>query len=179
MALNSNWDTDDFNNAENHLNKQVTRVYICAYKNENNEGADGLPPTNHWATFLQTGNPESIRLDMAPGYGTDGTRGKIRITMQDYIYTYDAIKTLGFDVVRNTMAQEFCDAINERGRERYNFTNELEGCRYWIYTILSDWESRGLLAEGTSTEAWAALSLYWRNPSGSEERTVAQGTFRN
>lgn len=83
MTLNSNWDTDYFEDAETHLGEVVDKVFICAHKNENNDGDDGQPPTNHWSTFLRINDEKSVELDMAPGYGTDGTRGKIVIAKKN------------------------------------------------------------------------------------------------
>ncbi len=53
-----------------------------------------------------------------------------------------------------------------------------EGCRYWIYTIISDFAAAGLIGSGSGQVTWDAVSYYWRHPSGSELREVGRGVFR-
>src|SRR6266536_4191332 len=174
--MNNNWDTDKLNAA--HLTHRVTAVVICGYTNEENAGdADGNPPTNHWAAFLPRSQGGSVRLDMMPGYGSDGLRGKIEIASKDYTSTQNAIKTLSFPVIAQATVKTITDKINEKGRDRYTFTEEEEGCRYWIGTLISDLEAASIIPTGSGKDALEELSCYWRYPSGSEPRAVKQGTF--
>lgn len=64
-------------------------------------------------------------------------------------------------------------------RQKYIFTEEMEGCRFWIYTVISDLESGGIIDPGSATSAWEAVSYYWRFPEGCEVRAVKQGRFRS
>ncbi|KAF1961360.1 hypothetical protein CC80DRAFT_522810 [Byssothecium circinans] len=161
--------------------RQVTTVHICGYRNEDNEGdEDGNPPTNHWAVSLQLDSGGFVMLDMAPGYGSDGRRGKIHLASlasKEDMHTQDTIKTLSFLLKAHTTVENITKLINSKGRERYTFTEEEEGCRFWVYTFISDLEAAGYVDAGSEQSSWTAVSYYWRNPSGYEARTVKEGTF--
>jgi hypothetical protein len=157
----------------------VSHVHICAYVNEKNEGdEDGNPPTNHWAIFLQVGKGASVRLDMAPGYGSDGLRGKIEVSSKKYVTTWNSIKTLTFETDGKTKVETVARLISENGLERYTFTEKMEGCRYWISIFVSKLEAAGILPSGSAEKVTEAVSSYWRSPTGSESRKVEKGTFR-
>src|SRR4051812_31775305 len=121
--MNNNYDTDNFD-AE-YLQFQVVIIHICGNKNEKNEGdEDGNPPTNHWNVFLQLAEGDSVRLDMTPGYGSDGLRGKIELAYKRYEHTQNSMKTLSFPVKIYATVQTIIQVINSRGRDRYRFTKE-------------------------------------------------------
>lgn len=174
----ANYDLDHFNSEQ--LSFQVLAIHICGYRNLNNKGdEDGAPPTNHWATFLELPKEISVRLDMAPGYGSDGRRGKIELASETYIFSPNAAKTVSYAMKRDTTVQNIKDVIDAKGRDKYTFTEEWEGCRHWVYTLISDLEAEGIIEAGSAVVAWDAVSHYWRYPSGCEQREVKKGTFRS
>lgn len=173
----ANYDLDNFYSEQ--LSSQVAAIHICGFRNVDNKGdEDGNSPTNHWAAFLELLDEHSVRLDMAPGYGSDGQRGKIELASKTYAYTQNAIKTVSYAMKKYVTVQNIKDVIDAKGRDKYTFTEELEGCRYWIYTLILDLEAEGIIEAGSAVVAWNAVSSYWRHPSGSEQREVKQGTFR-
>ncbi|KAI1506104.1 hypothetical protein F5X99DRAFT_404150 [Biscogniauxia marginata] len=175
--MDHNWDTDHFNNKD--LTQKVLKIHICAYINDENSGDDdGNPPTNHWAVFLQLPGDSSVRLDMVPGYGSDGRTGKIDIASKEYEYTDKAIWMVTFAIAEGVTVRTIVRMINQNQRQKYTFTEEWEGCRYWIYVILADLEAAGIIEEHSSASAWGALSNYYINPTGFQPREVKQGTFR-
>lgn len=174
--MNSNYDDDRFQPA--HLHSQIGSIHICGYINHENAGdEDGNPPTNHWGAFLELSQGGSVRLDMAPGYGSDGLRGKIDISSKEYSLTNNAIKTLTFPLTAEATVSTIIEIINSNGRDRYKFTEEWEGCRFWMFTFISDLEASGIVSSGSGDATWDAVSFYWRNPHGCEPREVKQGTF--
>lgn len=99
-------DIDSFNPLDYNMN--ATSIHICAYVNESNVGdEDGNPPTNHWAAFLELKDNRSICIDMGPGYGSDGLRGKIALASRDCNHTQNAIKSLTFMVLGSVTVQMF------------------------------------------------------------------------
>lgn len=94
-----------------------------------------------------------------------------------YTGTYNSIKTLTFDTVEQPKVQKIFDLILDRGRDRFKFAGNKEGCRHWVYTMISDMEAAGLIRPESSPAAWDILSKYWRIESGSDERPVEGGTF--
>ncbi|KAL2868051.1 uncharacterized protein BJX67DRAFT_350958 [Aspergillus lucknowensis] len=61
------------------------------------------------------------------------------------------MKTLTFPLRAQAMVHTIIDFINSKGHDRYMFTEEQEGCRFWLFTFISDWRlvvSYRLAAEG-------------------------------
>lgn len=175
--MERDFEIDGLNSSD--LTKQVVKVSICGYVNKDNTSdQDGNPPTNHWAAFLQLTGPSSVRLDMMPGWGSNGLRGKIELTSKNYPLTNNAIKTLDFTTVGAPTVQQIVDLIIKNGRQKYTFAEEEEGCRYWIYTFAGDLQDAGLISDGSKEETWDAVSKYWKHPTGSEPRTVKEGRWQ-
>ncbi|EQL00641.1 hypothetical protein G6O67_005491 [Ophiocordyceps sinensis] len=176
--MDGNWDLEGFD--DDDRNKPVVRVNICAYVNEQNAGDDdGNSPTNHWAIFLELPKQHSVSLDMAPGYGSDGRRGKILVSSRRQQITDNAIRTLPFGVAQGTSVQTITNVISTNNRQKYTFTEEMEGCRLWVYTIISDLETARIVDPGSMALTWEEVSYYWRYPKGHEARAVKQGEFRS
>lgn len=176
--MDDDWDQDHF--TKDDLDLSVVSIHICAYENEKNEGdEDGNSPTNHWAIFLEISEKHSVRLDMAPGYGDDGRRGKIQVASKTYQVTAHAIRTLAFETVDGTTVRTITNLISSNKRQKYTFSEEFEGCRFWVFTIISDLEGAGLLNPGSGQLALEAVSYYWRSPDGQEFRDVKQGAFQS
>ncbi|KAK7920108.1 hypothetical protein PG985_008130 [Apiospora marii] len=178
----TNWDLEV---SDDELQKAVVqRIHLCALRNEFNEGSDDQPPTNHWVICLETAPSSSIMLDMAPGYGEDGLRGKILVTaIRDRAYTDETLRNFPYELLDRdrqsptTTAAEILRLIQARGRHKYTFSPEWEGCRYWISVVVDDLETEGIVGAGTAKEALEQLSQYWRCPDGSEAREMRKGGF--
>ncbi|KAG6015663.1 hypothetical protein E4U43_004972 [Claviceps pusilla] len=110
--MDSNWKKDHLKDED--LKKTVTQMHLCAYINPNNEGDEEYPPTNHWVVFLETSSTHSVRIDMGPGYGSDGLRGRITISSKSYTYTDKAIHKLSFPPNDKTKVQDIVRVINKK-----------------------------------------------------------------
>jgi hypothetical protein len=75
-----------------------------------------------------------------------------------------AIRTLSFRVVQKISAQTITDLISTNKRQKYNFTDEMEGCRFWVYSIISDFEGGGIVDHGSAASTLNTVSYYWRYP---------------
>ncbi|CAK7263131.1 hypothetical protein SEPCBS119000_000326 [Sporothrix epigloea] len=175
--MDRNWDGDKFDPED--LKHTVQKVHLCAYINEHNEGDGEEPPTNHWATFLEISPTHSVMMDMAPGYGSDGLRGKIELSTERYKYPDDTIHVVSLEPAGKPTVQDIVGLINDNGLQKYTFTPEWEGCRFWVFTVVSNLEKKGSVPPGSAEATWKAVSYYYRNPSGHEPRIVRQGTFRS
>lgn len=73
------------------------------------------PITGQPFSSLKNG-ARSVGTDMAPGCGSDGQRGKIILTSNDFAHTEDAIKTISFRITgtSTTTVQTFIGLINEK-----------------------------------------------------------------
>lgn len=152
------WDTDKLE--PNDLSKLVTHLHACAHSNESNLGdADfQLPPTNHWSIFLQLGPQLSVRLDMTAGYGENGLRGKIDVQSKGYAKTFHDIKTLSFQPASGTTVKSILDMMSGNGLDKYAFTENLEGCRYWTMRVISTLDGAGILPPGSGQQAAQAMA---------------------
>ncbi|KAG6018012.1 hypothetical protein E4U54_007808 [Claviceps lovelessii] len=174
--MDNNWNQNHFKDED--LKKIVTHIHLCAYINSNNAGDEEYPPTNHWVVFCETSSTHSVRINMGPGYGSDGLRGKITISSKTYIYTNNAHHRLSLPVNGRTKIQDIIRVINKNGLQRYQFNPKCEGCRFWTYTLISYLEQEGIIESGGANQAWNAVCYYYFDPSGYEKREVAEGTFR-
>ena len=176
MPLSHHFGTSRFDELD--LEATVEKVHLCGYANENNAGdVDGRPPTNHWTIFLQLDVNRSVKLDMIPGDGDDGLLGLIVLESKKYHMTNKKIKSLTFIPQFTLLVKDVIALITEKGRERYTFTEEEEGCRFWICTIVQDLEDAGKIPKESAIESVRTLSRYWAFPSGSSPRVMEAGTF--
>lgn len=176
--FNNNWELDNL--ITDNLTATVDQIHLCALRNDLNEGdGEDEPPTNHWTMCLQITPQASVMLDMAPGYGSDGLRGKIETASSAESYTKETLKAFSFKPIKSTTVGDIMKLITDNKRDAFNFSPEWEGCRFWMSVLMSDFENAGLVELGSAAVAKEALLMYWRNPEGSEARVVREGTFRN
>lgn len=176
--LDNNWDSDSFDPQK--MTSTVEDIHLCALRNDLNEGDDelGNPPTNHWVVCLQTSLTSSVMLDMAPGYGSDGLRGKIEVSALSQPYTDETLRVFSFKPTQTMTTEQFLAYISEKGRQKFTFHPSWEGCRFWISVLMADWEELQLVAAGSASSAKEALTKYWVNPEGSQPREMNEGVFR-
>ncbi|KAJ5712868.1 uncharacterized protein N7483_010049 [Penicillium malachiteum] len=114
---------------------------------------------------------------MSPGYGSNGQRGKIHLSSNPDALTDQFIRSVSIPTTTQATVRTITDSIDSNGRDRYRFTAEWEGCKFWIFTLISDLEAAGFVASGSANAVWGEVSQYWRNPAGSEPREVSRGVF--
>lgn len=176
-SLDNNWDVDNFDPQK--MSAIIEDIHLCALRNDLNEGDElGNPPTNHWVVCLQISPTSSVMLDMAPGYGSDGLRGKIEVVTLSQPYTDETLRAFSFKPTKTLTIDQFLARISERGRQKFNFHSSWEGCRYWISVLMADWEEMQLVAPGSASSAKEVLMKYWVNPEGSYPREMHEGGFR-
>ena len=176
MKFSDHFGTSSFE--EFDLEEVVEKVHLCAYTNENNAGDDNdRPPTNHWTIFLQLDVESSVKVDMIPGDGDNGLLGFIVLESKTYVMTNKGIKSLTFTPACKLLVKDVINLIMEKGRDRYEFTEEEEGCRFWIYTVVKDLEEARKIPKDSTVDAVHTLGCYWVFPSGSTPRKMEAGTF--
>ncbi|KAL7619785.1 hypothetical protein AAE478_010327 [Parahypoxylon ruwenzoriense] len=179
LQQNSNWDIDNLRSDD--LGATVEVIHLCALRNEHNEGDEaGEPPTNHWNMCLQFSSNSCVMLDMVPGYGSDGLRGKIEVTsIGDSPYTNETLRLFSYKPTREVAVAYVVQIISQKKRDEFNFSPEWEGCRFWLSVIVKDLEDDNLVDRGSATMVMEALLQYWINPVGSEPRVLREGVFRS
>lgn len=175
--LDNNWDVDSFD--PQRISAIIEGIHLCALRNELNEGDElGGPPTNHWVVCLQTSPTSSVMIDMVPGYGSDGLRGKIEVVTLSQPYTDETLRVFSFNPTKTLTTEQFFAHMSDRGRQKFNFHQSWEGCRYWISVLMADWEELQLVAPGSASSAKEALTTYWVNPEGSYPGEMNEGVSR-
>lgn len=181
--LDDNWDLDNVEAGKTSTwSAPVYYIHICALRKLNEGDGSDSPPTNHWPICLQTSPTSSIMLDMAPGYGEDGLRGKIEVMALNQQYTDETLQVFSFkptEAFPGLTVGQVMEYISQKGRQKFNFHPSWEGCRFWISVLMDDWEGLGLVDPGSAVVAKEALTKYWINPEGSHPREIREGTFRD
>ncbi|KAK9776387.1 putative Ubiquitin-like protease family profile domain-containing protein [Seiridium cardinale] len=175
-AFDNNWDLEEFD--PKSLTSKVLKIHLCALINQYNEGEEEEEPTNHWTLCLQTSAESSVMMDMAPGYGEDGLRGKIHVFTLDRCYDQETLRAFSFTPTQEIDVNGFMQLLVSKGRNLFTFSPEFEGCRFWQAVIMKDLEAAHWIESGSAAKARDALLLYYRNPSGTEPRVMREGVFR-
>jgi hypothetical protein len=156
--------------------KTVTRITLSAYPK------NGARDVNHWVAFLETGAEESVKVDMTPG--ADGSTGVILFAPKPYLQTDKAVFDIKFPTLNNPTVQQIYDLIttpdpynNNQTLERYRFTADGDGCRYWIYRFILRVEQAGYLAQGTAGQVYQYVCNFWTSPTQYTPLAIAIGTF--
>lgn len=89
-----------------------------------------------WRCCLEMPQKMSVMLDMAPGYGSDGLRGKIEMTSLNEPYTDETLHAFTYKPVRPMLVKD----INFKDRDAFNFSPEWEGCRFWMSVVMKAWK---------------------------------------
>ncbi|KAI0546515.1 hypothetical protein F4679DRAFT_598698 [Xylaria curta] len=141
---------------KNHLYRMVKKINIYAYPNRNSPED---PATNHWVMFLQYSAISSVKVDMYPSKFSG--KGILELSSKKYTQSDRAIYSFSIETINGLTVETLADTINKSGLDKYYFTKELEGCRYWIYCIIHKLEEDSYLPAGSTKNAWDSLSYYY------------------
>jgi hypothetical protein len=138
---------------------------------------------NHWATYLMTGEDESIRLDMTPGgvSDKDGCQlGGLMVQSLSDKYSINNCKVLELQISRPVQANEFLDVVLARNYDRYTFTASGVGCRFWTTEAVTAFEEEDLLVRGSADAVREVIEHGWEEGgilSTMEPVPLERGTF--
>lgn len=179
MNADGNWGTSRFIQPSATLAKTVSRIYFAAHSNQYNAGSDGMPPTNHWSMFLQTGQHESVRVEVAPG--EPGRPGMILLETKQYSVTNNTTRVEPAAVPEDTTVATIFSLIISKKRDNYVFAPVGEGCRFWLATVAADLADAGIIASGNADRIRDSLTKYWPYPIDSglpiDDRPMSEGRF--
>ncbi|KAG6278047.1 hypothetical protein E4U47_006260 [Claviceps purpurea] len=181
--MDQNWNQADFKHED--LKETVKTIHVCVHENANeeNQGVGGSPPVNHWVVFLEISDSHSVCMDMALDFlkfhaEDDDLRGQIDISTRKYKFTRNAIHRLSFPTKGSPKIEDIVNLINSIGLHRYTYASGNEGCRFWVYTLISYLEIGGIVESGSAGKTWADACYYYVDPWGRDARDVKKGTFR-
>lgn len=190
---------DTVNLKASQRNKPVIAINLCGFRNEGNvrDDDDGSLPVNHWTMSLQHEDTSSESVDLKPRYDSDGWRAVVEIASSTDTSKDDAvmaslaiIKELSFPTITTTTTttttptsayvtvESVINLITSKGRQRYMFTNAVQGCRFWNWNLIVDMEAAGFVSAGSASITWDAMAYYYRDPDGGRElRPLEKGAF--
>nr|POF24597.1 hypothetical protein CFP56_78316 [Quercus suber] len=102
------------------------------------------------------------------------------VEAKDYAYSYHAHKVIRMNNAKNLTIKAFFELIKANGYDKYQFTNNGNGCRYWVYSVVKLLEEKDHLVN--ADVAKTALNTVWSggNPITSGIQTPLdkqKGTF--
>lgn len=120
-------------------------------------------------------------MDSGLGHGTgsDSLRGELEISTKRYKHTKWTSHLLSFPTNSTPLRKvgNILKLIMTNGLQNYLFSPEGEGCRFWVYTFVSNLEREGLLESGSAAQTRESMRYYYIHPAGRVERVVKEGKF--
>jgi hypothetical protein len=91
--------------------------------------------------------------------------------------TNKSVKSITFLPKDELRVKDVLNMIIHNGRDKYIFTEEGEGCRFWICTVIKDLEVAGKLDKDSAVVAVHTLGYYWVSSSEGTDREMEAGQF--
>lgn len=163
---------------ESDLDEIVKGIHLTGYLVSNDlEFEQDCNPTNHWTMFLELDREKSVKVDMTPTYTDGELTGLILLESKDCVMTNKSVKSITFSPKDELRVKNVMEVIMSNGRDRYIFTDEGEGCRFWVCTVIKDLEAAEEISKGSAVVAVRTLSCYWASPSEGTHREMEAGEF--
>src|SRR5438876_291567 len=97
---------------------------------------------------------------MIPGDEDNGLLEFIILESKIYVMTNKGIKSLIFTPACKLLIKNVINLIMKKGRDRYEFTEEEEDCRFWIYIIVKDLEEARKIPKDSTIDIVHTLNCY-------------------
>ncbi|KAF3391940.1 hypothetical protein DPV78_010611 [Talaromyces pinophilus] len=134
------------------------------------------PSDNHWSIYLlHAGGRSSTRINMRANFGDP--KGILEWTRHGYIQTTSAIAFWDFPVAAGITVLYFARLIYSLGRERYDMSGGGSGCRWWVYTIMSDLSQRNYIHQTAPSQIWPNLLFIYHWSKERKPLQMVQGVF--
>ncbi|TFK72074.1 hypothetical protein BDN72DRAFT_836648 [Pluteus cervinus] len=156
------------------LDESIVSLHFIAHPSDPNIP---LPnPTNHWSSYLELATNKLVHLDVIPS-GPDAGQGCICLSSREPSVTSDWSYKKTCLISNNVTLNGFLELIIKKNRDKYNFADGGEGCRFWLSVVLEDLVEAGIISREDGDETQVALPKYWSKPGTSTDRPMAVGTF--
>ncbi|KAH9928365.1 uncharacterized protein B0H18DRAFT_256103 [Fomitopsis serialis] len=131
----------------------------------------------HWRIYCVTDKSRSIKFDMMPG--ADARTGYLSVTSCGYEESRS--RTAGFTVAAavSVKSQDLLTFLCQppRCRNRYVYSSDGAGCRFWCCTVLQDLEGAGIVPSNTVKDFDAYIQQMNRQNPAAFPLPAAQGRF--
>jgi hypothetical protein len=136
---------------------------------------------NYWCFYLRVSATHSIHLDMTPSYTVPstsvagGSKGNLVVSLLDYTVSPSAQKVVRLDVLTGRTVRDYVSLLVEHGRDKYEFNDQGQGCRYWVDQQIDLFYQHGfLVSRAQIEEARAAILTQW---PGRMQYPLVQGGY--
>ncbi|PGH33920.1 hypothetical protein GX50_03241 [[Emmonsia] crescens] len=130
----------------------------------------------HWSIYLcKPNNGGSMRINMRAICGEP--KGMLDWTKHSYDMPTTRIMDWEWPVSRGSEVQDFAYSISFLGRDKYTFSANNGGCRYWIATVLSDFVNMGLIKRDVFQSMLGNMRYQYYENSPPTWLDVIPGTF--
>ncbi|KAK6507098.1 hypothetical protein TWF481_005547 [Arthrobotrys musiformis] len=148
---------------------RVVDVRVVVHKTR---GVVNNRPVNHWCLYLHTEEGYVVKVNMRektseewshiPYRDADyGRPGILDISAYEtHSVTPSMIKAWDLHTVGRPRVKDLISVLRENHREFYTMSKCGSGCRFWVYTAISDFEGAGYVNVGTMTFIHERL-MFW------------------
>ncbi|KIY45242.1 hypothetical protein FISHEDRAFT_49598 [Fistulina hepatica ATCC 64428] len=169
FTADCHWDVEGFRMSD--LTCTVIRIHFCAAINEDNETEGKRPPTNHWMIFLQTGVHSSVRISVTSGESSRYP-SLIELTSKSYDRSENTNITISADAAPGFTVESILTFLIEKGRDRYRFTDDYEGCRFWAMVVACDFVKACCVEPDFARRIADAIRYYYPDPRGQNKEPI-------
>ena len=149
----------------------VTMVHVVAHTVVQGGG-------NHWDIFLQTGEVESVRLEVVPGNpGREGNLARLEIMRHAYASTHHGQKTISITATPGYTVGNFLDTIVRADNHRYEFARGGGGSSGWVRDQFYLFVRAGLIPPGWESVIEQAINAAWYKNKSQGPWPVTYGTY--
>ncbi len=135
-----------------HGRKAILHVYACGLSMPD-EPDERM--ANHWRLECCLASAETVWVDPTPG---DDQYMNLRITYKQFGYSKHALKPMKMDVARGISLDGLLNIIIEERYDKYRFTENAKGCRFWVQSVIRMLSDQALLKTKQQVEAALAES---------------------
>ncbi|KZF19910.1 hypothetical protein L228DRAFT_263242 [Xylona heveae TC161] len=129
---------------------------------------------NHWSIFLVLqGESSSVRLNRSLANGSD-ENGTFSVTSHPFVLSDSRLTYFDYDTCPGLLVGHCLNLIYTKRRNNYRMTGSGNGCRFWVWTIFSDFEvQRYIPITPAEKEAFGALIQQRYHRSAHTQQIIA------
>ncbi|KFY89424.1 hypothetical protein V500_05710 [Pseudogymnoascus sp. VKM F-4518 (FW-2643)] len=151
-----------FYNTSRYVNSEVITFRVVVHTAGNAAKTEDGRSANHWSIYLILANQtRTVRLNMSNVDGADDL-GTFGVTDHDYLLSHSQLAYFDYPVVPGKNVRDFCDLIENQGRNRYRMTGLGNGCRYWCWYLFNDFLGNQYFAVAPADNRNLAAQFYRR-----------------
>ncbi|KAH7324176.1 hypothetical protein B0I35DRAFT_475442 [Stachybotrys elegans] len=137
---------------------------------------DDSEATNHIVLFVELNGNRSVRIQIKQqGIGRDA---ELVFMSKPYTHSQNMLVIAQAEPTSpNVTVQSIMDTIEEMKRYRYRFAKGRKGCRWWTYTVMKDFQGKGLIKQRSAEDVLDAVGLEWAESGMKGPTTIVKGQF--